>query len=111
MKKTITDSKNGTKYKERANIFKALAHPTRLRILDELSKGEKCVCELIGLGDSDQSTISKHLALMKSAKILESERRGTQVIYRLKMTCVVMFLSCIDNSIIAAAKEKIKGLS
>jgi ArsR family transcriptional regulator len=99
------------KYKERAKVFKALAHPTRLSIIDELSKGERCVCELIGLGDSDQSTISKHLSLLKAAQILESERRGTQVIYRLKMNCVSKFSSCIDISLVSAAEEKIKELS
>jgi DNA-binding transcriptional ArsR family regulator len=54
----------------RARIMKALAHPSRLFIVDELSRGERCVCELTEMIGADVSTVSKHLALLKNAGIV-----------------------------------------
>jgi ArsR family transcriptional regulator len=102
---------NPAKLAARANIFKALAHPTRLSILEYLAEREHCVCELLDKINADQTTISKHLALMKNAGILESDRRGTMVFYRIKMKCVAGFMSCVDRAMISNAKEKMKAVS
>ncbi|NOY13574.1 MAG: winged helix-turn-helix transcriptional regulator, partial [Deltaproteobacteria bacterium] len=51
----------------RAKVLKAMAHPSRLFILEELKKGEKCVCELTEMIGADVSTISKHLSVLKQA--------------------------------------------
>lgn len=53
------------KYEERAKIMKALGHQTRLFLVDELSKGERCVYELTEMVGADTSTISKHLSDFK----------------------------------------------
>ncbi len=47
-------------YEARARVAKALAHPSRLIILDAIADGERCVCELTELVGADQSTVSKH---------------------------------------------------
>jgi ArsR family transcriptional regulator len=81
----------------RAGVLKALAHPTRLFIVEQLAAGEKCVCELQEMIGADMSTVSKHLALMKSAGIVRDDRRGAQVFYTLRATCVPGFLDCIQD--------------
>lgn len=84
-------------YEAQANVFKALAHPTRLWITEQLAQGERCVCEFVAAIDADFSTVSKHLSVLKQAGIVEDEKRGKKVFYRLRTTCVLGFMSCIDN--------------
>lgn len=84
-------------YTARANIIKAMAHPTRLFMVDELAKGERCVCELRDMVGADISTVSKHLLILKNAGIVSDEKRGQQVFYALKVPCVMKFFSCVEN--------------
>jgi DNA-binding transcriptional ArsR family regulator len=91
------DAKIRARHEARAKILKALAHPTRLFIVEELANGEKCVCELQEMIGADMSTVSKHLALMKGAGIVQDDRRGAQVFYTLRATCVPGFLDCIQD--------------
>lgn len=84
-----------SRYKAQARVLKALAHPSRLLIVDELSRGERCVCELTELVGAEMPTVSRHLALLRAAGIVEDERRGTQVFYRLKASCVMDFFKCV----------------
>lgn len=83
------------KFKAQAAVLKALAHPTRLFLVDELAKRERCVCELTAMVGSEMSTVSKHLSLLKQAGILEDEKRGVQVFYRLRTPCVMNFFQCV----------------
>lgn len=89
--KTLAD------FEARAAILKALAHPSRLLIVEELSRGERCVCDLRELVGHDMSTVSKHLALLKNAGIVEDDKRGKQVYYRLKVPCVLNFFHCLES--------------
>ncbi len=77
--------------------MKAMAHPSRLFIIDELSRGERCVNELTELVGHDVSTVSKHLSILKKAGIVEDEKRGLQVFYRLKIPCVLNFFHCVES--------------
>lgn len=70
-------------WRHRARVLKALGHPTRLFLVDHLSGGEICVCELADLVGADVSTVSRHLGVLRQAGILADERRGAQVFYRL----------------------------
>ncbi len=83
-------------YKTHARVLKAMAHPTRLAILHALAEGEQCVCKLHGLVGSDISTVSKHLAVMKKAGLLEGRKEGLWVHYRLRVPCVLGFMECIE---------------
>ncbi len=95
---SIMDAKNRLKYEGRAAIVKALAHPTRLMIVDELSEhSQRCVCELTELVGSDLSTVSRHLSILRNAGILESEKRGTTVYYRLRVKCLRKFFECVES--------------
>lgn len=84
------------KFKKQARIIKALAHPTRLFIVDELSRGERCVCELTDMIGVEMPTVSRHLGVLKSAGILADDKRGLQVFYRLRLPCVLNFFNCVD---------------
>lgn len=88
----------------RAEVIKALAHPSRLMIVDELSYGERCVCDLTDLVGHDISTVSKHLNVLKKSGIVEDDKRGKQVYYRLKVPCVLNFFHCVESVIAANSK-------
>ena len=94
------------RYEAKARMIKALAHPTRLFMVEELSRGERCVCELRDMVGADISTVSKHLALLKSAGIVADDKRGLQVFYRLKTPCVLGFFDCIQKVQEAGAPVK-----
>lgn len=83
-------------FKRQAQIFKALGHPGRLLILDELSRGERCVCDLAELVGSEMPSVSRHLSILKSAGIVDDDKRGTQVFYRLMTPCVMNFFQCVS---------------
>jgi len=86
------------RYEARVRVVKAMAHPTRMFIVDELSKrGERCVCELTEMVGDDISTVSKHLSLLKSAGIVGIEKRGNQVYYHLRVPCIVDFFRCVES--------------
>jgi len=86
-----------TKYKKRSEIMKALAHPTRLFIVDFLADGEKCVCEIVEQVGVDISTISKHLSVMKNAGLVADEKRGLNVFYKLVCPCVSNLFVCLED--------------
>ena len=90
----------------RARIIKAMAHPTRLFIVDELSRAERCVNDLTGMIGADTSTVSKHLSVLKNVGIIADEKRGLQVYYRLRVPCVLNFFSCVESVIRTTAKEQ-----
>ena len=103
------DTGNKERYEAWAEIIKALAHPTRLFFVEELSKGERCVCELTRMVGADTSTVSKHLAVMKNAGIVGDEKRGTQVYYNLRCPCVLNFIACV-NTVLKTNVERQLGL-
>jgi DNA-binding transcriptional ArsR family regulator len=81
----------------RARVLKAMAHPTRLYLVEELSSGERCVGELTELVGADMSTVSKHLSVLRDVGIVTDERRGNEVYYSLRMRCVLSFFDCIEE--------------
>lgn len=90
------DAATQARMEARARILKALAHPTRLFMVDQLAQQERCVAELTAMVGADMSTISKHLSQLKAVGLLEDEKRGTQVFYRLARPCVLNFFSCLE---------------
>lgn len=81
----------------RALVFKALGHPTRVFLVQELSKGEECVCRLTEKVGADMSTVSKHLSILKNAGVVSDEKRGLQVYYRLRIPCVLGVFGCVES--------------
>jgi len=90
----------------RATVIKAMAHPSRLCIIETLSTGEHCVCDLQSAVGADMSTVSKHLSQLKSAGIVESDKRGQQVFYRLKVPCILNFMGCVEAVLERSARDQ-----
>ncbi len=101
------DEKTKAKFEARAKIVKAMAHPTRLFVVDELSRGERCVCELTEMVGADISTVSKHLSVLRSAGIIADQKRGNQVFYSLRVRCVMNFFGCVESVLKTSALETI----
>ncbi|MEZ4387043.1 MAG: metalloregulator ArsR/SmtB family transcription factor [Candidatus Krumholzibacteriia bacterium] len=78
-----------------ARVFKALGQETRLFLVQELGRGERCVQDLQQLVGHDMSTVSKHLSALREAGLVRDERRGNQVFYSLAAPCVLEFMSCV----------------
>jgi ArsR family transcriptional regulator len=100
--------KEKAKYQARAAIIKALAHPTRLFLMDKLSMNTHCVCQLTAMVGDDITTISKHLSVLKNAGLVAVEKKGTQVFYHLKLPCIMGFLSCAEETMKNSLKEQNK---
>ena len=103
----MMDQKQKNLFEARAKIIKAMAHPTRLFIVDELSKGDKCVCELTAMIGADTSTVSNHLSILKNAGLISDNKRGTSVFYHLKTPCVLNFFGCVESVLESTARENL----
>lgn len=97
----INQSINHATLEKEAAIFKALGHPLRLAMVHALANGPLCVCDLHKLANAvapkDLSTISRHLGTLQQAGIISSERRGTNIYYRLTLSCLTSFLQCTGS--------------
>ena len=69
-------------YQTQAQLFKALAHPTRLAILNELRDGEQCVCHMEAVFGLRQAHISQHLMVLRDAGLVTDRRDGWNIFYR-----------------------------
>lgn len=93
----------------RARVIKAMAHSTRLYIVDELSRGERRVGDLTEMVGADISTVSKHLSVLKSVGIVRDEKRGAEVYYSLRMPCVLRFFDCVEAVLAGGECEGCEG--
>ena len=85
-----------TRHETRANIIKALAHPSRLFIVEKLAEKFHCVCELTEMIGADSSTVSKHLSILKIVGIVSDQKKGTSVYYSLEAPCILKFIDCVE---------------
>jgi len=88
-----------SEYRIRASVAQALGNANRLMILDALAVGEMCVCDIVKMLNCDQSTVSRHLAVLRNAGVVEDRRQGTRIFYRLACPCVTKFFDCIEEVI------------
>ncbi|MEA4901787.1 metalloregulator ArsR/SmtB family transcription factor [Desulfitobacterium sp.] len=88
-----------------SNVFKALAHPTRIQIVKLLRNGELCVCDILPNLDSEQSNTSQHLAVLKNQGIVESRKDGSKVIYSLKNEEVCAMIDLAEAIILRQIEE------
>jgi DNA-binding transcriptional ArsR family regulator len=93
-------------YELKAEIIQAAGHPIRLAIIEFLSRGEQCVCDIVDHVDTQRSNVSRHLSVMLKAGVLESRKDGLKVIYRLRTPCIVDFLSCVDHALRERMKQE-----
>lgn len=80
----------------RVKILSALSDPTRLELLEYLSGGERCVCEILPAFQRSQSTISKHLNILHEAGILERKVDGKRTLYKIKDPQVFDLIRMVD---------------
>jgi DNA-binding transcriptional ArsR family regulator len=64
------------------DVFKALADPTRLKILECIKDGEKCICEVIPYTRKSQPNVSQHLKVLKIAGLVDERREGTRILLK-----------------------------
>jgi DNA-binding transcriptional ArsR family regulator len=104
------DKKKQLLFIKQAEIAAAMAHPLRIAILDFLKDGQQCVCDIAEYIGSERSNVSRHLAVMVNAGILEYHKEGLRVMYSLKCPCIMEFFSCVTGVIKQQAKENEKLL-
>jgi ArsR family transcriptional regulator len=68
----------------KAEILKALAQPTRLKILELLRNGEKCICEIVPALNGEQSNISRHISLMQKSHLVTTRKDGVRVMVKVR---------------------------
>lgn len=89
----------------RAEILKALAQPTRLKIIDFLRGGERCVCEIFPAISEEQSNTSRHLNMMLSAGVLSRRKDGLKIYYAIKHPEIIDVINIVTNVV----KQDIHG--
>lgn len=94
-----------------SNVFKALAHPTRVQIIKLLRDGEMCVCNILPSLDSEQSNTSQHLTVLKNQGIVESRKEGSKVIYSIKSREVLEMIDLAESLILCQIEETKNSLS
>ncbi|MGE3315618.1 MAG: ArsR/SmtB family transcription factor [Planctomycetaceae bacterium] len=98
--------KTKEQYEARARIAKALAHPSRLLIVDLIQRKEMCVGDLTAAVGDDQSTVSKHLLVLKEAGLVSLRKEGTMNLYRVTCDCLDGFFSCLENMLKADVDKR-----
>ncbi len=93
-------------YEARAKIAKAMAHPSRLLMLDLLRDREMCVNELTEQVGADQSTVSKHLAILRETGLLDVRKEGAMSFYRVSCVCLDGFFSCMETVLKADLEQR-----
>ncbi len=82
-----------------AEIFKALSHPTRIRIINYLSDGEKCVKDIWQELKVPQPTVSQHINILKEAGIISYRKEGVKTCYKVEMPVVIKLINLIKEEV------------
>ncbi len=80
----------------KAEVLKALAQPTRLKILDLLRTGEKCICEIVPAINGEQSNISRHISLMQKSHLVTTRKDGVKVMVKVSDPKIFEILDSIS---------------
>ena len=92
----------------KAEILKALAQPTRLKILELLRNGEKCICEIVPAINGEQSNISRHISLMQKSHLVTTRKDGVKVMVKIRDTRVFEVLDSISTILKSRMSEQSK---
>jgi ArsR family transcriptional regulator len=80
----------------KAEVLKALAQPTRLKILELLRNGERCICEIVPAINGEQSNISRHISLMQKSNLVTTRKDGVKVMVKVKDPKIFEILDSIS---------------
>jgi ArsR family transcriptional regulator len=83
----------------KAALVRAVAHPLRLAVVEYLSGGEQCVCDIADHLGAERSNVSRHLALMLKVGVVECRKHGLKVLYSLRTPCIAKFLACVSEAL------------
>ena len=100
-------------YKWQAKVAKALAHPTRIAILEMLRRGEICVCEMEPALGASQANVSQHLAVLRDSNLVVARRDGTRMMYRVtdeRVFQVLDLMASIAHDQLNAARQALAAL-
>lgn len=90
----------------RSRIIKAMSHPVRLMIIEVLKEGELSFSKINEMFESDKSTVSKHLLVLKESGIVSSKKSGSDMIYKLEVPCITDFFGCVTAVIENTVKRQ-----
>lgn len=105
--------------RETMDMLKALADENRMRLLVALRGGERCVCQLIALLNLAPSTVSKHLSILRAARLVESRKEERWMYYRLSRNvrtpsagrvCALLFMDMEKTSRIIEDRKNLKRI-
>lgn len=95
----------------KADLFRALAHPARIRVLEVLSDGERSVGELVPLVGIESSHLSQQLGVLRRAGVVTTRRDGSSVIYSLRSPEVAELLAVAKRLLISSLTESTELLA
>jgi len=104
------DSNTNALIEQRAEVFKALGHPIRLALVEALRDGDRCVCDIARAVGAERSNVSRHLAVLVRAGVLDSRKTGLEVRYRLKTPCVLDSFACIEGILCERLEDSRRAL-
>jgi DNA-binding transcriptional ArsR family regulator len=100
-------------YRFQAKTAKALAHPTRIAILEMLRRGAVCVCEMSPELEASQANVSQHLAILRDSNLVVAQREGTRMMYRVtdkRVFRVLDLMGSIAHDQLDAARQALAAL-
>jgi len=95
----------------KAEILKALAQPTRLKILECLKNGERCICEIVPAINGEQSNISRHISMMQKSHLVTTRKEGVRVMVRVRDSKIFEILDKVSAMLKNQMKEQEKLLA
>ena len=98
-------------YRRKAAVLAAAGHPIRLAIVEFLADGEQCVCDITAHLGAGQSNVSKHLAILLQAGLVDHRKVGLRMLYSLRRRCILRFLECVSEVIRQQLEEESQLLS
>ena len=98
-------------FQMKAELFKALSHPARVRVLELLVEGERPVSELLSATGMEASHLSQHLGVLRRARVVTARRGGNTVVYRLASDAIVEMLAAARQFLLNVAEGERTALS
>lgn len=92
----------------KAEVLKALAQPTRLKILECLRQGEKCICEIVPVLNGEQSNISRHISMLQKSHLVTTRKDGVKVMVKVKDPEVFNILDRVSKILKTQFREQEK---
>ena len=105
------DAQSKRLYKLMADVIAAAGHEIRLAILDFLKDQEKCVCDIARHVGANRSNVSRHLAVMLNAGLVEQRRDGLKMMYSLRTPCILNITHCVAGVLRSRARQSRRILS